>query len=715
MSGIFWLDTAALAISLFITILLLWLGIVVLASADRRSPGIWLAGGGLLCGAIFFLIHSAILGRGVSDISADIDALWHFGWLFIIASPLAWCVEILWYAGLEQHLPEGPRRALGRQLGLGVVIASALLLVMLLLFANPLPAFGEIIENNGAAISSTAVTPLFIAVYSIYNILCIGLALSALQTPEPSGRPMGDLARRRAQPWLTVVSLILLLVSLLVGAFVTALYLDWLPFTRAGAELFALALFDLFIASLIALAVVLIGKAAVSYEIFTGKVLPRRGLFRQWRSAVILAAGFSVLGAISLTLHVQPIYVLLLATLLLTAFFALFSARSYADRERYMEQLRPFVSSQQLYEHLISTTAPTEIDIATPFRALCENILAAGVAYLHALGPLAPLVGPAVVYPPNATAPDSVTALTAQLTSPGTMFIAIAPQEYDGAMWAIPLWSERGLIGALLLGEKRGKGLYTQEEFEIARATGERLIDTQASAELARRLIALQRQRLAESQLLDRRARRILHDDILPQLHATILNLSSAPHDESVAQLTQLHREIASLLREMPATSAPQVVRRGLIGALHLAMEDELGSAFDGVEWNVEPAAEERARALPPLTAEVVYFAAREAIRNAARHGRGDDGARPLHLDIAAIWCNGLEIAIKDDGEGFGKATAPEDGNGQGLTLHGTLMAVVGGSLTMTRVSGEQTRVVLALPPEACVNSFSQSIDSTSQ
>ncbi len=80
----------------------------------------------------------------------------------------------------------------------------------------------------------------------------------------------------------------------------------------------------------------------------------------------------------------------------------------------------------------------------------------------------------------------------------------------------MPLWSERGLIGVLLLGEKRDGGLYTQEEVEIARAGGERLIDTQASAEMARRLMALQRQRLAESQVVDRRARRVLHDDVLP-------------------------------------------------------------------------------------------------------------------------------------------------------------------------------------------------------
>jgi hypothetical protein len=58
----------------------------------------------------------------------------------------------------------------------------------------------------------------------------------------------------------------------------------------------------------------------------------------------------------------------------------------------------------------------------------------------------------------------------------------------------------------LVLGEKVS-GLYTQEEIDIARAGGERLLDSLASAELARRLVVLQRQRLAESQVLDRRTR----------------------------------------------------------------------------------------------------------------------------------------------------------------------------------------------------------------
>jgi signal transduction histidine kinase len=280
------------------------------------------------------------------------------------------------------------------------------------------------------------------------------------------------------------------------------------------------------------------------------------------------------------------------------------------------------------------------------------------------------------------------------------MCVAVDPARYGGAGWAVPLWSERGLIGVLLLGEKIDGGLYTQEEIEIARLGGERLIDTQASAALAQRLMVLQRQRLAESQVIDRQARRVLHDDVLPRLHTVMLDLSAAPGvpPDTLTRLADVHRQISDLLHAMPATTAPQVARLGLVGALRRAVDDELGSAFDGVTWQVAPEAAQAAQTIPPLTADVLYYAAREAIRNAARYGRNGDSARPLHLQIGVQWRDGLEIRIEDDGVGMDGGPPGSNGSGHGLALHGTMMAVVGGSLATDSVPGRYTRVTLTLP-----------------
>jgi signal transduction histidine kinase len=274
--------------------------------------------------------------------------------------------------------------------------------------------------------------------------------------------------------------------------------------------------------------------------------------------------------------------------------------------------------------------------------------------------------------------------------------------------WAVPLWSERGLIGLLLLGEKSDGGFFSQEEIEIARASGERLVDIQASTEMARRLMALQRQRLAEGQVLDRRGRRMLHDEVLPRLHTALLALSSLPPEkqaeggedagrEAIDLLVEVHHQISDLLRQIPAATAPELARLGLPAALQQVLENELKDAFDGVTWQVSPAAAECLPGLPALSAEVIFYAAREAMRNAALHARPISSNTPLHLTVTLDWPDGLRLSIEDDGVGLG-SRPPSAGSGQGLALHSTLMAVIGGSLALESTPGEYTRVVLSLP-----------------
>jgi hypothetical protein len=118
------------------------------------------------------------------------------------------------------------------------------------------------------------------------------------------------------------------------------------------------------------------------------------------------------------------------------------------------------------------------------------------------------------------------------------------------------------LNGILLLGNKRGKGLYTREEMEIAAITGERLLDTQASAEMSRRLMRLQREQMAQTQIIDQQTRRVLHDEILPDLHAAMIGLSgdagskTTMDDQLLDLLAGTHRQISDLLRELPAPKA---------------------------------------------------------------------------------------------------------------------------------------------------------------
>lgn len=687
----FWLlNWSILALSLFNTILLVWLGLTVLLNAERRAWGVWLIGGGILAGAFFFISHTAIFGIGRNLFTlTTIDFWWRAGWPALVLNPLVWYIAVLWYAGFWDDRTAPLHRR--QRLWYFATLALAAGLLLILVVPSSLPSFEQLAELNLSSPVNLAGIPLVLLAYPLFILLCTGLSFDALVRPGPSHRALGKQARARARPWLITASMILLLVTCLVSG-----VMIWVVGNAQGRVLdpqmpYTVTLFDLLISGLIAFAILVIGQSFVAYEIFTGAALPRRGLARGWHRVIILAAGYSVLvgGAFALKLH--PIYSLLLTTLLMTAFFALLNWRSFAERERQVRLLRPFVSPEGLYDQLVTGTPPESLPAALPaFDELIQNVLYARQGYLIPVGARAALVDAyacprAVGLDTHSTGTSAeippVADLTATVT-PDTLFLPLDPAR-GGAIWAIPLWTGHALGGLLLLGEKRDDSLYAQEEMELAQAAGERLLDTQASAALARRLAGLQRRELVETQIADRRTRRTLHDDILPQLHTALLTLP--PDHPAVAELTAVHRQISALLREMPPATTPEFARKGVFEALRQVVEGELAGAFDEVVWDVPEEVSEKARHLPPLEAEVLFYAVREVLRNSARHGRPNGhGAGSLNMQVLATWTQRLEIVMEDNGEKVQKRTGDaQRGSGSGLALHGTMLAVVGGELVL--------------------------------
>jgi signal transduction histidine kinase len=694
------LDGAILAISLFNTMLLAWLGLTVLLNAERRTVGIWLAGCGLLMGGAFFLSHSVLVGQDMDFFSPSLNFWWHAGWLPVTLSPLAWYGVMLWYSGYwdsrNQHIRQWHRY------GLAFSILFASVILGLLILANPFPVFSQIANLKPANTTAIAGIPLLVLLFPAYLLTCIGFSLEALLRPGQSGRMMGMLARQRARPWLVAASAAMLGVSLLVGW--VMVWVIRQPVFDARMAL-GISRFDFSISLVLAVTIVLIGQAVVNYEIFTGKTLPRHALQQYWRRMLFLAVGFSLTVSTSQALHLPPIYSLLLGLMLVVVFYALLNWRSYAERERLMAQLRPFITSQQLFEKLIAAPPSDrrELDITTPFEALCRELLQARLAYLLPLGALAPLFGPPLAYPQNTGVPEiNPEILNSILRKPDTLFSQLERGVYDEAVWAISLWSERGLDGLLLLGEKIDGSLYTQEEFEIARATAERLVDIQASTEMARRLMGMQRQRMAENLLLDQHTRRALHDEVLPLIHAALLNISAnsqAPNSQETTDLlSEAHHRISDLLHELPVAHAPELARLGLIAALRQFTEREMQHNFDSILWQVAPGAEQQARRLPVLAAETLYYAAREVIRNAARHGSGDQSSTRLRLVIQVADGDPFCISIEDNGIGMSSEPKSQISGGQGLALHSTAMAIIGGSLEVESQPGKHTQVRLMLP-----------------
>ena len=196
------------------------------------------------------------------------------------------------------------------------------------------------------------------------------------------------------------------------------------------------------------------------------------------------------------------------------------------------------------------------------------------------------------------------------------------------------------------------------------------------------------------AQLLDQRTRRVLHDEVLPLIHTAMLSLpAGAARQTASMRLSEAHGQISALLRDLPMATTPDVTRLGAFAALRKAIADEFGPAFESVTWTCDEDAEHAAKRLPAIKAETLYYAARELMRNAARHAQPAAGTG-LHLAISATCAAGqLVVAVEDNGEDPGISAAP----GHGLALHTALMAIAGGSLTVQTMPGKGVRGELLL------------------
>ncbi len=698
MSGRFWLDWAIVTISLFNAMLVLWLGLTVLLTGDRRHRGVWLMSGGLFTGAAFFISHSAIVGQPLRMNLAWLNVWWRVGWIPVIVAPFAWYVAVLWYSGFGS----GHANTLARR-HRGWLWLMALWLTGLLgwmLAANPIPAYDQLVPLDSTAPFTAPPLRSLFAFFPLWMVACILLSIDALARPAPADDSNTGRARQHARPWLLATAGAFLVVGLVVAYVIGSVILA----TRAGRSAMILvatvATYDLALLLLMTVASLALGQAIISYEIFTGRVLPRRSLLRHWRNAVFLAGGYAAIAGWSIAAHLRPIDSLLLAMVPMALFYALYSWRSLREQEQLVARLRPFLHSPGRPSNTPAASSSANELLA----ALCRHMLDTRQAQLIPVGSVAPLAGPPLRYPLASAAPP--------LRPPPDLeqgMTPLDPQQFAPYCWALPVRSERGLIGVLLIGEKQDGGLYSQEEMDIAQATAERILQLLASEQMVRHLMQLQRSRTAEQRVMDLRTRRILHDEILPTLHLAILELGGADRQQPAIQgaldtLADAHRQIAALLTDVQPAPARGPGPCDLIGGLQTLLHTEFTRQFEEVRWYGHAALEGSGAGtvyVDAVTGEVVLGAAREVIRNAALHGRGGRPDTPLRLEIGlCVQETELLLSIRDNGVGMDATTAAvrSGGSGSGLALHSTLLAMVGGYLTVESLAKEGTlaRIVVA-------------------
>lgn len=191
------------------------------------------------------------------------------------------------------------------------------------------------------------------------------------------------------------------------------------------------------------------------------------------------------------------------------------------------------------------------------------------------------------------------------------------------------------------------------------------------------------RDRLAQAREDERlRVAAHLHDSVLQTL-ALVQRQAADP-----AAVTRLARGQERALRAWMAGEA-ELGAATLAGALHMTAEEV--ETEERVDVDVTVLGDR------PLDAQghALVGAAREALRNAARHARGTS-----LVVFAELSRTGAAVYVRDEGEGFELDAVPAERRGVRDAIVGR-MAGVGGEATIDSVAGEGTEVALRFGDQA--------------
>src|SRR2546421_10573604 len=500
---------------------------------------------------------------------------------------------------------------------------------------------------------------------------------------------------------------------------------------------------DMLATGAVALIILLVGYSVVRHGILIERPLARRGFFEQWRGIVIVATTVAIFIALLVTFTHSSLGSLLLITSLATGVYALFTWSSYTAHDRYIALLGPFLRSTNVRHWLNTDLQKTEQGLEDLFFHLCRDALAVQCARLTVMAGSVRRTfnyrwpegaSEQSLYTAHKLRPQFRHGVSSIRAGKGKLAPARVQLTINGQpmiCWVLPIYDELGLVAMLYLGPREDGGAFTDEDMNLAHACGQRILDALVDHEAMQAMAGLLRRRIVDVKLLGAQQRRVLHDDILPQMHLALLRLealrssidtdSSAslnrPQDdagspfpgqvlnEAVDMISVAHRRLAAMMRATSPGAPHRLERDGLMNAICAMLQQDFQHAFDEVEWCVS---EETACCIdevtPPAIAELIFAAVQEALHNAARHGRGTDVHRRLRLTLKAT-CNHLEphleVIVADDGVGIISASSSTTGTGGGLLTHSALLAIAGGSLTIKSAPGEGVTVRIFLPTES--------------
>lgn len=206
--------------------------------------------------------------------------------------------------------------------------------------------------------------------YLFYILICISVSVIGLFSFQTSKKILPEIAKNKAVPYLKTISLLLLGVVVLVfflflgGGIgiiedpILKLFLDPIPFY----------VFLIGIQFLVSVSVLTLGQALISYEIFTGRILPKIGLRQEWRRTNLGFLLITLLYFIISSLGFSKIEIFLIG------FYVYNVSRTFLLKKN--KELR--LAKSSILNSIITTenviSSPKE-KFQKPFEMLCSDIL----------------------------------------------------------------------------------------------------------------------------------------------------------------------------------------------------------------------------------------------------------------------------------------------------------------------------------------------------
>ncbi|AYV55766.1 ATP-binding protein [Leptospira kmetyi] len=686
------------SVFLFLSSILLWLASTTIVNLERRERAatftIWI----LISVSALFGFFSWIGESGLIVVS-NYSAVYFLPGIFgLILIPFGWFFIVVWFLGFLRE------KRIYRIFFWLLLIAQISAVVFFFIWSRKISLKLSLFHFWNIVPFSFRLS------YLVYILFCITIPIVALFSFRVSKNVLPEIARNKAVPFLKTISLLLFGVLILVFFLFlgqgTGIIED--PVARSDRDPIPFYGFLIGILFLVSVSILVLGQALISYEIFTGRILPKISLREEWRNANF---GFFILALLyfaAATFNFPKIELFLTGSYVYCAARTFLLKKSKDLRLEKSSVLSSIIKTEEIKGDLLENSKNLRDKFQKSFDILCSDILETSSA-LFINESRIPFIEDMILRYPDASTTEEFQKREASDADVNTFNNLNLIFENDNLAYlerenhadfalCIKVENDQSGDGLLFLGQKRNGGLYAEEEIETAKAAVSWILSSLFTESNSLILGSLQKKHMEEQRISDYKTRQILHDEILPEIHSSILILSRLKNEnefsEQIRLLTNLHKRVSSFLRELPDTSL-EIARLGLIDALIRRTDSEWEpSRFD---WNFEPELKERFPISKPEALEILFYACRESIRNAVKYSRETD-----RNDISVSFFakrndpSGILIRIKNRIET--DRNSPFESAGQGLRIHSALLKIFGGYLTLEFLNTNEALVEIFLP-----------------